>query len=112
MAFTSTYRMVNGVAQITLSGELDASSAPVLKADIEKAAAAKAKSVALLMKGLEYMSSAGVRVLVFAKQKMGAQVNLYLIGVQEFVRETLEMTGLLHSVVLLDEYDAAQIEKV
>ncbi len=111
MAFTSTFNMVNGVAQITLSGELDASSAPVFKADIEEAAAAKAKSVALLMKGLDYLASAGVRVLIFAKQKMGAQVNIYIIGAQGQVLETLEMTGLVYSVTLLDKYDAALIEK-
>jgi anti-anti-sigma factor len=112
MAFTSTFEMVNGVAKIKRAGELDAAAAPTFRADVEKAAAAKAKNVALLMKDLEYMASAGLRALVFAKQKMGPQVNIYMIGAQEPVLETITMTGFQNSVTFMDEYDAAKIENV
>ncbi len=110
MAFNSVYELVNGVAKITLTGELDAAAAPAFRADVEKAAAAKVKAVALLMKDLEYMASAGLRALVFAKQKMGTQVEIYMIGLQEPVMETITMTGFQNSVTFLDEYDAAKIE--
>ena len=93
MAFKSVLEIVNNVAKITLSGELDAAAAPAFRADVEKAAAAKVKAVALLMNDLEYMASAGLRALVFAKQKMGTQVEIYMIGLQEFVMETITMTG-------------------
>ena len=110
MAFKSVYELVNGVAKITLSGELDAAAAPAFRTDIEKAAAAKVKAVALVMKDLEYMASAGLRALVFAKQKMGTQVEIYMIGLQENVLETITMTGFQNSVTFLDDYDAAKIE--
>lgn len=110
MAFNSVYEMVNGVAKITLTGELDAAAAPAFRADVEKAAAAKVKSVALIMKDLEYMASAGLRALVFAKQKMGSSVEIFMIGLQEPVMETITMTGFQNSVTFLDEYDAAKIE--
>lgn len=112
MTFQSTLEIVNNVAKITLSGELDAAVAPVFRADVEKAAAEKVKAVALLMKDLEYMASAGLRALVFAKQKMGTQVEIYMIGLQEPVMETITMTGFQNSVTFLDEYDAAKIEGV
>ncbi len=112
MAFTSTLEIVNGIARITLSGELDASVAPQFRAQIEQAAQAQVKRLALLMQELSYMASAGLRVLAFAKQKMGANVDIYMIGVQESVLETLTMTGMRNSVILLDTYDAAQIEAV
>ena len=110
MAFKSALEIVNGVAKITLVGELDAAAAPAFRTDVEKAAAAKAKAVALLMKDLEYMASAGLRALVFAKQKMGPQTTIYMIGLQDTVKETIIMTGFQNSVTLMDEYDAAMIE--
>jgi anti-anti-sigma factor len=110
MAFKSALEIVNGVAKITLSGELDAAAAPAFRTDVEKAAAAKVKAVALFMKELEYMASAGLRALVFAKQKMGAQTTIYMIGLQETVKETIIMTGFQNSVTFMDKYDAAAIE--
>ena len=110
MAFKSELEIINNVAKITLSGELDASVAADFRADVEKAAAEKVKAVALLMKDLEYMASAGLRALVFAKQKMGTQVEIYMIGLQETVLETITMTGFQNSVTFLDEYDSAKIE--
>jgi anti-anti-sigma factor len=112
MAFKSVLEIVNDVAKITLSGELDAAAAPAFRTDVEKAATAKVKAVALLMKDLEYMASAGLRALVFAKQKMGTKVEIYMIGLQEPVMETITMTGFQNSVTFLDEYDMAKIEGV
>jgi anti-anti-sigma factor len=82
----------------------------VFKEEVEKAASAEVKKLVLMMQDLEYMASAGLRVLIFAKQKMGADVDIYLVGTQEMVLDTVKKTGFDHSVFLLDEYDAAQIE--
>lgn len=105
--FNTSLEMTNRIAKITLSGELDANVAPMFKAEVEKAVNQQAKRLVLFMQDLSYMASAGVRVLVFAKQKMGASVDVYVVGAQESVRETLELTGLAHSLIILDEYDAA-----
>jgi anti-anti-sigma regulatory factor len=45
--------------------------------------------------------------LVFARQKMGANMDIYLVGTTEAVRETVEMTGFHHSVIMVDQYESA-----
>jgi anti-anti-sigma factor len=112
MAFESTLEMAaNGIAKITLSGELDASVAQDFRDKVDLAASKGARRLVLIMTGLEYMASAGLRSLIFAKQKMGASVDIFVVGAQEPIVDTLTMTGFHHSVIMLAEYDAAQIEK-
>jgi anti-anti-sigma factor len=110
MSFSATTEVTNGIAKITLAGELDASSAPEFKAEVEKAAAQKPRRLVLMLSGLEYMASAGLRVLIFAKQKLGSSTDIFVVGAQPSIVETLEMTGFHHSVAMLDSYDATQIE--
>jgi anti-anti-sigma factor len=111
MAFESTLEMSNGVAKITLGGELDAGSAPQFKSTVEAAAAQSAKRIALIVPDLEYISSAGLRVLVFARQKMGSGVDIYLIGAQEQILDPIKQSGLLHSLYTAATYDAGTLEK-
>jgi len=111
MALEISFEMLDkGIAKITLAGELDASTAPQFQKEVEKAAQQKARRLVLVVAALEYIASAGLRVLVFAKQKMGSQVDVYVVGAQEQVMETIRKTGLHNSVVSLKEYDAAVIE--
>ncbi len=110
MAFQSTLEMSNNVAKITLVGELDASVAAQFKSSIDEAATKQAKRIALLANGLEYISSAGLRVLVFARQKLGAGIDIYLIGAQSQIIEPIKQSGLLHSLRTSETYDASVIE--
>ena len=113
MSFTTSLEMTaNGIAKITLTGELDASVAGDFRTEIESAAAQKAKRLVLMMRALDYMSSAGLRALIFAKQKMGSAVDVYIVEALESILETIEMTGFHHSVILMDSYNAAEIENI
>lgn len=106
MAFEAILEISDDVAKITLSGELDASTAPVFKQTVESIAGQDITKLVLLTEDLEYMSSAGLRVLIFSKQKMGADVQIYVVSPQEMVLDTLEKTGFHHSVTIVDEYEA------
>jgi anti-anti-sigma factor len=110
MAFSSKLEIVNGVAKISLGGRLDASTAGAFRDLVDQAASQKVKAIALLMTDLEYMASAGLRVIVFARQKMGAAVRIFVVAPQDIVRETIEVSGFSQAVVLLPAYDAAVIE--
>ncbi|MFZ4556818.1 MAG: anti-sigma factor antagonist [Pseudanabaena sp.] len=105
MTFTATLEIIDDVAKITLAGELDAATAPDLKAEVEKAVEQKVKRLVLFAQDLEYMASAGLRILLFSKQKLGADVDIYVVGAQEFILETLEKTGFDQTVILVDKYD-------
>jgi anti-anti-sigma factor len=104
MAFTSTVKSEGQNAFITLSGELDASSAPQFKTAIESAAVGRPANLVLMMQDLTYIASAGLRVLIFAKQKIGPQVNLYVIGAQPQVVDTLQKTGFDRSCIMQETY--------
>jgi len=104
MAFNATLQIDNGTAMIKLTGELDASVAQTFRDTIEQAAAQNASRLVLLMQDLEYMSSAGLRVLVFAKQKMSSSVDIYVVGAQEYVVNTLEKVGLHNSLIIQETY--------
>lgn len=112
MTFNATLEATNGICKITLSGELDATTAPLFKEKVEEATRQDIKRLVLLIHDLDYMASAGLRVLIFAKQKMGANVDIYVVGAQEMVLDTIEKTGFHHSVVLLDEYESTLVETI
>ncbi len=109
MTFIATLEAtVNDTATITLSGELDASTAPLFKVEVEKAASLHIKRLVLLLQDLEYMASAGLRVLIYAKQKIGFDTDLYVVGAQEAVLDTLTKTGFVNSVFVVN--DVSEIE--
>jgi anti-sigma B factor antagonist len=45
------------------------------------------------MKDVEYVSSAGLRVLLMAQKKMNAQGSMKVVNVNDTVMEIFELTG-------------------
>ena len=79
-------------ATIEVAGRLDTTSAPALeKAILEDIG--EAKHLVLDLKGVQYISSAGLRVLLGAQKKMSKSGSMKLTSVCEEVMEVLEMTG-------------------
>ena len=110
MPFNSSLKLAGNIATIALEGELDAAAAPAFRADVEAAANRGARRLVLMLEGLAYMSSAGLRALVFAKQKMGAGVDVYVIGAQPAVEDVLTLSGFHNSVISLPAYDPNIVE--
>lgn len=80
---------------LALEGRLDTTTTPALEEVINKDLEGVAELVYDL-KDLEYISSAGLRMLLASQKKMTAQNGtMVLINVQEQVNEVLEITGFL-----------------
>ena len=77
---------------IELVGRLDTTTAPALDKTINEDIA-DAKNLVLDIKALEYISSAGLRVLLSAQKKMQKVGTMKVINVCESVMEVFEMTG-------------------
>jgi anti-anti-sigma factor len=105
MTFNTTLEIKNSTAKITLAGDLDRNTADEFKAKIEQATQGDVSKLVLIMNELEYMASAGLRVLIFAKQKMGKEADIYIVGANEMVLDTIQKTGFHHSVILSGEYN-------
>ncbi|MBQ2049572.1 MAG: STAS domain-containing protein [Spirochaetales bacterium] len=78
----------------TVSGRLDTNTSPALNDDIA-ASLGDVKELVMDIKDLEYISSAGVRVLLSAYKVMKKQGSMVLKNVPEIVRNVLSVTGLL-----------------
>ena len=77
---------------IEIVGRLDTITAPALDKTINEDIG-DTKNLVLDVKGMEYISSAGLRVLLAAQKKMQAIGSMKLTGVCEDVMEVFEMTG-------------------
>ena len=77
---------------IELAGRLDTTTAPALDKTISRDIA-DAKHLVLDIKKLEYISSAGLRVILGAQKKMQKIGSMKVINVREEVMEVFEMTG-------------------
>ena len=84
---------------IEIVGRLDTVTAPALDKTINEDIA-DTKNLVLDVKGMEYISSAGLRVLLSAQKKMQKIGSMKVTGVCDEVMEVFEMTGFADILVI------------
>lgn len=84
--------VTDGKATVLLEGRLDTVTAPELEADL-KDVLENASSMTLDFEKLEYISSAGLRVLLAMQKILGKKNGMKVIHVNETVMEVFEVTG-------------------
>ena len=82
----------DGKAVIALDGRLDTVTAPELEAAIKEVITGLTY-LTLDLKNLEYISSAGLRVLLSAQKAMNAQGEMKVCGVNDTIMEIFDVTG-------------------
>ena len=84
---------------IEIVGRLDTITAPALDKTINEDIG-DTKNLVLDVKGMEYISSAGLRVLLGAQKKMQKIGIMKVVNVCEAVMEVFEMTGFADILVI------------
>jgi anti-anti-sigma factor len=90
---------------LTLSGDVDTKTAPELLSKLTALELNALEQLRLDLQQVDFVSSAGLRAIVFAKQKMPHTSSLYLVGASEQIVETITKTGLAQAVVIVESVE-------
>lgn len=86
--------------RVTLSGKLDFARAPLLMDDL---AALKGKDIETIVfecRELTYISSAGIRAIIYAQQKIAPGMTIRMENVGDDIKDVLDMCGLIDFIEL------------
>ena len=89
---TITKTQENEKLTVAIEGRIDTTTAPQLEAEL-KSSLDGVKELVFDIKELEYISSAGLRVLLTAQKVMNKQGKMIVKGASEAVMEIFEVTG-------------------
>lgn len=89
----------NELLKITLKGRLDTNTSPSLEDAINNLDG-DVKDLVLDLKELEYISSAGLRVLLAAQKKMNKIGSMKVVNVCDSIMEIFEITGFIDILVI------------
>ena len=92
------------VVKITLIDRIDSVTAPALFEAMQTLTGEGITRIMFVAKDLQYISSAGLRAIVFAKQKIGKEGSIFLVGAPKAVIEVFEMTGFHRFITIQDDY--------
>ena len=93
-AMTIQDEMIGDVSIVNLNGSLDTVTSPDAEANFNNLIEADRLKILVDCANLDYISSAGLRVLLSASKRIHGRGGLVLCGMNEQVKEVFEMTGL------------------
>jgi anti-sigma B factor antagonist len=93
------------VTVVVVAGDIDSNTAPQAQEQILPLVQPAAKIV-LDMSGVEYMSSAGLRMLLSMYRQISRQNgSIVLVGLAEEIKDTMSVTGFLNFFTIRDTVD-------
>ncbi len=79
---------------VSVAGRIDASNSPEIEKEIATHTAAARTVVVLDLQGMEYMSSAGLRVVLISAKNLKAKgQDLFISGLNGSVKDVFELSG-------------------
>jgi anti-anti-sigma factor len=107
--FRVELRSENATALLSVAGELDLASSPILERELERALADGPGLVIIDLRKLEFMDSTGLSVLIRAHNR--AQETGHRLGIvngSRQVRRLLSLTGVADRLRIVDSVDELQ----
>ena len=87
-------KIENGVCDLSLVGRLDTTTAPDLENEIKNTLTEDIKELYVNLEQLDYISSAGLRVLLFAQKTVNSlDGKMFVKNVKPEIMEVFEITG-------------------
>ena len=86
-------------AFFSISGRIDSATAPDLDREIKESIGSLTQ-LTLDMKDVEYISSAGLRVLLASQKVMNKQGEMTVLNVNETIMEIFEVTGFINILTI------------
>jgi anti-sigma B factor antagonist len=84
----------NNISIFKLAGRLDSNTSPEFEEKIERAIEGGSKNMIIDFEALDYISSAGLRVILKAtKDLKRVQGSIILCDMQDYVKEVFEISG-------------------
>ena len=89
-----TVKEAEGFTVVTLDGSFDTQASPDVQSELARLIEQDVKKVIINMAEVEYISSSGLRVMLFiAKQLIGVNGELRICCLNETVREVFAISG-------------------
>ncbi|MCP9928364.1 STAS domain-containing protein [Cyanobium sp. CH-040] len=102
MALTINIESAHPLVSLYVEGQVDTQTAPQLLDTLTKLQLGELEELRIFASGITFLSSAGLRALVFAKQKMPHTSSLVVVGASDMIKDVIIKTGLGNAVRLLD----------
>ena len=102
-----TQKEESGIVSLSIVGRLDADSSPEAEKVVKEALAGETKRVLFDLSALEYLSSAGLGVLLSAAKEMRRRDGkIVLCSLNEFVKEIFEVSGFQSLIPIADSVES------
>lgn len=85
----------DGTLTVQIDGRIDTITAPILEGELKHSVTNDIDNLIFDFTKVEYISSAGIRVIMAADKVMSRQGEMKLVHVNEEIMEILDMTGLV-----------------
>jgi anti-sigma B factor antagonist len=95
------------ISVVEVSGDIDSKTAPEFERNA-KVATEKSQRIAIDLTAVEFMSSAGLRVLLMVYRNIKSQNGkVVLVGVSEDIQDVMSTTGFINFFTIVEKQDEA-----